>query len=87
MDILVPIVIVGMLFIGLPWIVFHYVTKWKTAATLTADDERLLDDLNETARRLEERLVTIERIVAADNPDWRPARPTAPSDYDLSRRN
>ena len=23
------------LFIGLPWLIFHYITKWKTAATLT----------------------------------------------------
>jgi hypothetical protein len=32
------------LFIGLPWLVFHYITKWKTAATLTGSDEKLLDD-------------------------------------------
>lgn len=86
-DTLVPILVVGMLFIGLPWLIFHYVTKWKTAATLTTDDERLLDDLHDTARRLEERLATIERIVAADNPEWRPARSIAPADDDLNRRN
>ena len=87
-DIFVPIIIVGMLFIGLPWLIFHYVTRWKTAATLTTDDERLLDDLHETARRLEDRLATIERIVAADNPDWRRlAPPVAPPDYDLDRSN
>src|SRR3546814_1316759 len=68
-DVLVPIMVVGMLFIGLPWLIFHYVTRWKTAATLTTDDERLLDDLHETARRLDDRLATIERIIAADNPD------------------
>src|SRR3546814_10058574 len=73
-DVLVPIMVVGMLFIGLPWLIFHYVTRWKTAATLTTDDERLLDDLHETARRLDDRLATIERIIAADNPDWRPNR-------------
>ena len=43
-DVLVPIMVVGMLFIGLPWLVFHYITKWKQAKTLTVDDERLLDD-------------------------------------------
>lgn len=86
-DVFLPIIIVGMLFIGLPWLIFHYVTKWKTAATLTSDDERLLDDLHETARRLDDRLATIERIIAADNPDWRPARPEAPAAYDIDRRN
>jgi phage shock protein B len=70
-DTLVPIMVVGMLFIGLPWLVFHYITKWKQAKTLTVDDERLLDDVHETARRLEDRLITIERIMAADNPNWK----------------
>jgi phage shock protein B len=59
------------LFIGLPWLVFHYITKWKTAATLSGSDERLLDDLHDAARRLDDRLATIERIMTAENPDWR----------------
>lgn len=59
------------LFIGLPWLIFHYVTKWKTAATLTSGDEKLLDDLHDAARRLDDRLCTIERIMTAENPDWR----------------
>jgi phage shock protein B len=69
--ILIPITIVGMLFIGLPWLIFHYVTKWKSQATLTAEDENLLDELHELARRLDERMCTIERIMSADNPNWR----------------
>ena len=70
-DILLPIVIVGMLFIGFPWVLFHYITRWKTAKTLTSEDENLLDELHELARRLDDRMVTIERIVQADNPNWR----------------
>lgn len=68
---LAPVIIVGMLFLGLPWIIFHYITKWKSAATLTAEDENLLDELHETARRLEDRLCSIERIMNAENPGWR----------------
>ena len=49
-DVLVPIIVVPILFIGLPWLIFHYITKWKTAATLTSGDEKLLDDLHEAAR-------------------------------------
>jgi phage shock protein B len=63
--------ILGMLFIGLPWLIFHYITRWKTAATLTNADERLLEELYDLARRLDERVCTIERIVTADNPNWR----------------
>jgi len=59
------------LFIGLPWLVFHYITKWKQGATLTAPDEKLLDDLYEAARRMDERLCSIERIMTAEDPEWR----------------
>ena len=81
------IIIVGMLFIGLPWVIMHYVTKWKQAATLTGEDEKLLDDLHTTARRLDERLETIERIIAADNPDFRPVRETVEPTFDYRRSN
>ena len=70
-DVLIPLTVVPILFIGLPWLIFHYVTKWKTAATLTGADEKLLDDLHDAARRLDDRLCTIERIMTAENPDWR----------------
>lgn len=72
-DTVIPIMVVGMLFIGLPWLILHYVTRWKSAATLPVEDERLLEEMYDTARRLEDRLHTVERIIAADNPDWRPA--------------
>lgn len=73
-DILIPVMVVGMLFVALPWLVLHYVTRWKTAATLTNDDERMLGDMHELARRLEDRLDTVERLVAQGNPDWQPRR-------------
>ena len=71
MDDIVGPIIVGILFLGLPWLIFHYITKWKTAATLTGSDEKLLDELHEMARRLDDRLCTIERIMTAENPAWR----------------
>ncbi len=70
-EVFIPIIVVGILFLGLPWLIFHYVTKWKTAATLTGADERLLDDLHELARRLDDRVCTMERIMDAENPAWR----------------
>jgi phage shock protein B len=73
-DVLVPIMVVGMLFIGLPWMVLHYMTKWKTAPTITADDEVLLEELYNLAKRLDERMDTVERLVAADDPAFTPAR-------------
>ena len=80
-DIFVPIGVVGMLFIGLPWLVLHYLTKWKSGRGISQQDEVLLDDLHEMARRLDGRLDSIERIIAAENPDWKDGRLT-----DLSAR-
>ena len=68
---IIPVIAIVTLFIGLPWLIFHYITKWKTAATLTGGDEKLLDELHEAARRLDDRLNTIERIMTAENPNWR----------------
>src|SRR3990167_4429788 len=68
------VVAIAAIFLGLPWIIFHYITKWKTAATLTNGDEALLEELYQLARRLDERMDTVERLVAADNPEFRPAR-------------
>ena len=65
----VPIVFI--LFIGLPWLILHYLTQWKRNKGLTVEDETLLDDLHDTARRLDARLESIERIVTADHPGWR----------------
>ncbi|MGH6615631.1 envelope stress response membrane protein PspB [Sphingomonas sp.] len=74
--------------IGLPWLILHYITRWKTAPKITQEDEKLLDEMHYLARRLEDRLNTVERIVAADNPDWKPGLPSAPSsDYEITRRN
>ena len=68
------IMVVGMLFIGLPWVILHYMTKWKTAATITSDDEVLLEELYNLAKRLDERMETVERLVASDDPAFTPAR-------------
>lgn len=80
--------VVATLFIALPWLVLHYVTKWKKVPTLTAEDENLLDSLYTTARRFEDRLDSIERIIAADNPNWRQIGqdPVARIESDLEQR-
>ncbi|HWJ59659.1 MAG TPA: envelope stress response membrane protein PspB [Sphingomicrobium sp.] len=70
-DVLIPLIAITTLFIGFPWLIFHYITKWKQAKTLTTSDEKLLDELHEVARRLDDRVCTIERIMTAENPNWR----------------
>lgn len=73
-EVFIPLVAILAIFVGLPWVVLHYITRWKTAATLTSGDEALLEELYQLARRLDERMDTVERLVAADNPDFRPGR-------------
>lgn len=70
-EVLIPAIAIAVLFIGFPWLVFHYITKWKQAKTLTSSDEQLLDEMHELARRLDDRVCTIERIMTAENPNWR----------------
>jgi phage shock protein B len=76
------VVVMGILFIGLPWIILHYITRWKTAATITSDDESLLEELYSLAKRLDSRMDTVERLVASDNPDFKPARLTHEREID-----
>jgi len=76
-DIITPIGVCAILFVGLPWVILHYVTRWKTAATLTSDDEALLEELYQLARKLDERMDTVERLVSADHPEFRPALSTS----------
>lgn len=80
----IGLVAVVSLFIFLPWIIMHYVTRWKTASTLTSGDEALLDELYRLARRLEDRMTTVERLVAADHPEFRPLGRSAADDEPMS---
>ena len=73
--------------VGLPWLIMHYVTKWKQAPKITTEDEQMLDEMYNLARRLEERVQTVERIVAADNPDWKPGLGTTQSPYLSDRQS
>ena len=70
-ELMIAAIAIVSVLVLLPWLVFHYITKWKTQATLTTEDENLLDELHELARRLDDRMRTIERIVQTDHPGWR----------------
>jgi phage shock protein B len=53
------------------WIVAHYSTRWRTARTLSRDHERVLADLYDSARRMEERMDSLERLLDIEAPGWR----------------
>ena len=83
---IVTIVAILATLVGLPWMIFHYITQWKKNSSITVEDENLLDELHALARRLEDRMNTIERIVAADSPGFRPSlRNDHDEDLELTR--
>ncbi len=73
-DGIIAIVSVVSIFVILPGMIFRSITQWKRMRSLSGEDENLLDDMNETAQRLEQRVHTIERILDAENPNWRKDR-------------
>ncbi len=53
------------------WIVFHYVTKWKTSKGISGEEEQLLEDIWQSAQRMESRVNTLETILDDHAGDWR----------------
>ncbi len=52
-------------------IVLHYATKWKTAKGLSNEDEKMLEELWESAQRMESRINALETILDNEVADWR----------------
>ena len=53
------------------WIIAHYVTRWRTAKTLSGGEETILAELRDSAEKMEARIRSLERILDAEAPDWR----------------
>ncbi len=75
MAAMVEVVLILFLVVVAPiWLVLHYRSRRGTAATgdLAGDGE--VENLWQTARGMEERIRTLERILDADAPSWRGRR-------------
>lgn len=53
------------------WIIAHYVTRWRTSKVISNADEQLLSELWESARKMEDRIRNLERILDEESPHWR----------------
>jgi len=53
------------------WIIFHYITKWKTSKGLSTEDEKMLKEIWDSTNRMEDRINTLERILDIEAPSWR----------------
>ncbi len=79
-DFIWVVAIVAIIFVACPAVFLHYQTELRKTKSISADDERLVDDLWRTAQRLERRVEALETILDKEAPDWRddyPERPNA----------
>jgi len=53
------------------WIIFHYITIWRSSRRLSSDDEKALGELWQSARRMEGRIESLEKVLDAEAPGWR----------------
>ncbi len=70
-DALFPLLVIFLVIVVPIWLIMHYATRNSANRRLNSKDEALLEDLHDKARRMEDRVHTLERILDADNPDWR----------------
>ena len=83
MGMTVGLVAIVSLFVSLPWMILHYISKNRSSRNLTEDDERMLEDLWRSARTMERRIETLERLLEPDAAPIRP-RPTQSTRGDIN---
>lgn len=66
---------IGLAAVTLPiwivWIVLHYKSKNRELGSLNANEAQQLDELNDLAEQMAERIKTLETILDAESPEWR----------------
>jgi len=70
-EILFVPVVLFLVIVAPIWLILHYATRNSANRRLNSKDEALMEDLHDTARKMEERIHTLERILDADSPNWR----------------
>ncbi|NNF51305.1 MAG: envelope stress response membrane protein PspB [Gammaproteobacteria bacterium] len=63
--------IIAMVVVAPLVIILHYVTKWKEAKGLSREDEQMLEDLWQSAQRMESRVNALETILDDNVAEWR----------------
>lgn len=85
LELLIPIIAIVSLFVILPGMTFHYLTKWRSQKTLMPNDEQMLEDLWRSAKAMERRIETLERLISdQDEEDVLRAGRSRPTSDDYS---
>lgn len=53
------------------WIIFHYITLWRASRRLSSDDQKVLNEIWQSAQRMEGRIDALEKVLDAEAPGWR----------------
>ena len=70
----IPFFVLGVIFLTVVaplWISAHYGTRWRKSRGISREDEKVLAELWESARRLEGRIEGLEKVLDAQNPGWK----------------
>ncbi len=59
------------LFVAPVWVVMHYRTLGKKLGGISEQEHAQLEELEEIADKMEERIKTLESILDVETPDWR----------------
>lgn len=70
-DFIFPLLVIFLVIVLPIWLIMHYTTRNSANRRLSSKDEALLEELNDSAHRMEDRIRTLERILDAESPDWR----------------
>lgn len=73
-DLGILFVLPTFLFLGVVapiWLFLHYRSKRRAESVLSADERAELDSLGVAAKRMAERIETLESILDERTPDWR----------------
>jgi len=77
-DGFIAIAIISILsvFVFAPWLLFHYITLWRGQKTLKPNDEQIMQDLWRSAKRMENRIETLEALIQSEGEARSPRHPT-----------
>ena len=71
------------IFVFAPWLLFHYITVWRNQKTLKPDDEKIMEDLWRSAKRMERRIEALEALIS----EGRKAPPAIPQTQTIGETN
>lgn len=71
MGFIVGPLIVFMVVVAPLWLILHYRSKKHASEGLSGEDHQKLQELVGRAEQMQDRIVTLERILDAEAPQWR----------------